>query len=573
MATMIAVAKKYLLGFADIPSVLGSKTLWGPTELESLSDSDLLKLRVEGDEKLTQQDYTGAVKLYTKCIERTIESESKELRMIFQAACSSRSECWLHLERWEDSLLDAKRVLQIDPSSVKALLCKGRALQGMGEYNLAVASLEAAVSLNPRDTATTEALDEAQKALKQSEEGVYDLSGFLLGGCLGPAPKCSDFIGPVEIQYVPHAHRGVVATRDMRPGTLILVSNAIAVSRSPTEFWSDSRISRANYNELIAQLSSQMKSSRRRMSQVCSLASTYYVGKSIPPMDMFKPGKDIEWNEFQKDMDKEQLGAVVRYNAFDAIKCTDPIPFGDVETEFNTGSGTGISAFGVWALPSFLNHSCSPNCSVMFVEKAMFVRASRDIATGEELTIAYCNLYETMENRQDSLKWWNFRCKCDRCRLEESLQQDPLEKLYDQHRRMLENGLVQEITTIVPQLERLILDLGLDAWAQNWLRAPFIEAYTAGILIHKDNDEEKIRAIHKALDIMRSVQGSDLSVLQLTSTLFRDVRRKHGDESEDYEKTEKLFLHAAEATLGEYEKGFFLDLMDARLNPSNQAFG
>ncbi len=37
----------------------------------------------------------------------------------------------------------------------------------------------------------------------------------------------------------------------------------------------------------------------------------------------------------------------------------------------------------------FINHSCSPNCWIEFVDKTIWIRASRNIRRGEELTYNY----------------------------------------------------------------------------------------------------------------------------------------------------------------------------------------
>jgi len=44
---------------------------------------------------------------------------------------------------------------------------------------------------------------------------------------------------------------------------------------------------------------------------------------------------------------------------------------------------------GLWLFPSYFNHSCFANCQRVFFGDVMFVYASRDINTGEELNFRY----------------------------------------------------------------------------------------------------------------------------------------------------------------------------------------
>jgi uncharacterized protein len=42
----------------------------------------------------------------------------------------------------------------------------------------------------------------------------------------------------------------------------------------------------------------------------------------------------------------------------------------------------------------FINHSCTPNCWFEVVDKTIWIRASRSIRSGEELTYDYCTIGE-----------------------------------------------------------------------------------------------------------------------------------------------------------------------------------
>ncbi|CAM6114381.1 unnamed protein product [Calypogeia fissa] len=79
--------------------------------------------------------------------------------------------------------------------------------------------------------------------------------------------------------------------------------------------------------------------------------------------------------------------------------------------------------WGVWLLPSLINHSCAPNCHRMIVGKTMFIRAAVPITAGEELTLPYFDIFEPLTIRNAHCKTFGFRCECPRCTFERFLGQ------------------------------------------------------------------------------------------------------------------------------------------------------
>lgn len=79
----------------------------------------------------------------------------------------------------------------------------------------------------------------------------------------------------------------------------------------------------------------------------------------------------------------------------------------------------------VWALLCAANHSCAPNAHVVFAAGSSLatVRASRPIAAGEEVTVAYNEdaVWRPLRQRRQLLDGWGFHCRCARCVAEEGL--------------------------------------------------------------------------------------------------------------------------------------------------------
>ncbi|XP_023338856.1 histone-lysine N-methyltransferase SMYD3 isoform X2 [Eurytemora carolleeae] len=79
---------------------------------------------------------------------------------------------------------------------------------------------------------------------------------------------------------------------------------------------------------------------------------------------------------------------------------------------------------GVYLLPSLLDHSCIPNCTVVFRGKELHVVATEEIPEGridEVAKISYVNSMDDTSTRQaQQLGIWYFKCDCTLC-LDKSL--------------------------------------------------------------------------------------------------------------------------------------------------------
>ena len=69
---------------------------------------------------------------------------------------------------------------------------------------------------------------------------------------------------------------------------------------------------------------------------------------------------------------------------------------------------------------SAFNHSCLPSAEFYNEGTSLRVRSVRDISAGEEVTISYVPVTETLWDRRQALwRQYKFDCECDRCILEE----------------------------------------------------------------------------------------------------------------------------------------------------------
>lgn len=76
----------------------------------------------------------------------------------------------------------------------------------------------------------------------------------------------------------------------------------------------------------------------------------------------------------------------------------------------------------VYLQTSRMNHSCQPNCAAVANGDDNVVRALKDIAAGDELTIDYGQLGDWLlfERREQLMDYWEFFCECEKCVVDEA---------------------------------------------------------------------------------------------------------------------------------------------------------
>ncbi|KAM3676380.1 histone-lysine N-methyltransferase SMYD3 isoform 5-T5 [Ammospiza maritima maritima] len=71
---------------------------------------------------------------------------------------------------------------------------------------------------------------------------------------------------------------------------------------------------------------------------------------------------------------------------------------------------------GLYPSMSLLNHSCDPNCVIVFEGYQLLLHSVREIQIGEELTISYVeSLVPTRERQKQLMRQYCFECDCPLC--------------------------------------------------------------------------------------------------------------------------------------------------------------
>ncbi|XP_053793641.1 histone-lysine N-methyltransferase SMYD3 isoform X4 [Vidua chalybeata] len=75
---------------------------------------------------------------------------------------------------------------------------------------------------------------------------------------------------------------------------------------------------------------------------------------------------------------------------------------------------------GLYPSMSLLNHSCDPNCVIVFEGYQLLLHSVREIQIGEELTISYVeSLMPTRERQKQLVRQYCFECDCPLCQNQE----------------------------------------------------------------------------------------------------------------------------------------------------------
>jgi SET domain-containing protein len=91
---------------------------------------------------------------------------------------------------------------------------------------------------------------------------------------------------------------------------------------------------------------------------------------------------------------------VIEYNGVRISKAVADERYADRSVTYLFGFGRKGDVIDGFGSAMFLNHSCDPNCETQERGGRIFIKATRDIAAGEELLYEY-NLYDSDEDTAD----------------------------------------------------------------------------------------------------------------------------------------------------------------------------
>ena len=328
-------------------------------------------IRVEGNEKFAKGDYLGAIAAYDAALKLNGSDAS---------AHANKAECYLRARVFEKALECATRALERAKGDkameLKAIYKKSMALNGMARYVDAAKTADEGSRLAdaPEDAAVRATLEkvklECEMLTAQAFTGAYDLGALYLNRMGASFRRCADYIGAVRVSKLSDGRRGLVTTSAVAAGDLLMV-------QSP--------LSSASFGKTVEQ----------------NLVRGLYEAARAHPAD-WAILKALPTSSEDEQKDAPEM-SVFRKHISAANKENAPAPESPEELAFipKVVANCAISGrrlCGVWPLPSFINHSCAPNCHRINVGQIMLVFASQNLPAGAEITMKY---YDTLMPKKD----------------------------------------------------------------------------------------------------------------------------------------------------------------------------
>ncbi|KAH9947158.1 hypothetical protein B0H21DRAFT_739825 [Amylocystis lapponica] len=344
----------------------------------------------------------------------------------------NRSEAYLRLKFYSGALADVQRVLSApgisDAFRGKALAREGKAEYARGNYQDAERKFDAWCQIHPDDKEIPAWIIRCQQRTRESRTGEYDWARLFKLSLTDPhLDDVADYQGPIEVRQVQGrgGGRGVVATRDIKVGELLLVSKPFV-----SIYEQDLRA--GGHTVAINLLTSRTESHTQSATVSHAIQKIYgnpelhalvfhlYAGPSYPSPPLSYPPAipqepiHVDMLSSNIDIDVAQLEAICSHNCFAPISLQQPhYAHGGQPQDANKAlaeEGTGL-----YLLPSLFNHACAANATRCCIGDVMLIRARESIRAGDEITIPYINHSSYEERTKDLRQWLPNGCDCWLC--------------------------------------------------------------------------------------------------------------------------------------------------------------
>uniref|UniRef100_A0AC35F0H7 SET domain-containing protein n=1 Tax=Panagrolaimus sp. PS1159 TaxID=55785 RepID=A0AC35F0H7_9BILA len=347
--------------------------------------------RQKANDCFKKEKYKDALMLYDRAIRC-----NPELPVLYL----NKSLTYLRTGAFYMAYESARLALEKGGDREKALFRMGQAAYGMREWQKAANHFVEVMKEFPMNKLASEQFKHATVRLSEQRNGKFDFKSMLLESKKEKAAiDVSDYTGPIKIANIPGKGRGIIATEDIKEGTLLAVSKAFASGYSqdfPPILFAIDLIRKEGGNAAqmlqIVRVMQNLQNNPQRAAEVYDL----YAG------DM-KQDEEIPFGI----IDAARIQKISSYNRFsskewDAEKLELP----------NEDSHLFI-------LPSYFNHSCLANANRTFYGDVMVIHATMDIKKGDEICLSYKSPMLNFTVRKEKFeKSWKFKCECQLCKID-----------------------------------------------------------------------------------------------------------------------------------------------------------
>ncbi|CAL1144921.1 unnamed protein product [Cladocopium goreaui] len=213
----------------------------------------------------------------------------------------------------------------------------------------------------------------------------------------GDSAGVEDFVGPIDVAWVPGKGRGILVQRDVPQGELLFACKAMAVAETP---------------KLVEVTCQKLRNcGREDFDAFFLLCTRRATPNDLPQLRHGKGGGVTVIPRMErKEVKREEVQAILSANAH------------ELDTSDLCCQKPGKTVSGIFLLASLVNHSCQPSAARIFLGDMMFVRAARHMRAGDEVTDGYVSVVQPATERRKAIRErYGFDLTGDRILLEEQL--------------------------------------------------------------------------------------------------------------------------------------------------------
>lgn len=374
-------------------------------------DTSVLMCKASGNAALKEKDYILARQLYTQGLQL-----SESIDEVAQDLLRNRALVNHYLGRYEEAEDDARASI-IEPRETmdsrkkslnnKALYRAGRALYGLRKFQEADAAFLSILKVTPGDKDATREHNTCVLRLHEELSGRYDFEHMSNSAAKMSRLDHADFTSNTAVRTTSSRGRGLFACKDIKAGGLVLCEKAFhAVFESEHNLYTVTNINTGTTQMgaeagLTVGTIQKLRCNPKAASRFLDLYDDGYQPKCPPTLI-----------DNTTVVDSFQVQATIEHTAF---ACPDA-PSSDVYHERQTDTSNPCGSVGVWITSAYINHQCVGNVYRSFMGDMMIIRAVRDIARDEEISIPYRDVDFSNEDSGKLLKrLWGFECDCIIC--------------------------------------------------------------------------------------------------------------------------------------------------------------
>lgn len=293
----------------------------------------------------------------------------------------------------------------------KAYHRAGMAAYNLGQFIAAQKYFEQASELQPDDTTTAECLTDTYDRVIEGSTGKFNFEAITKEVIQknDPLLDLASFISNTSIRKARGRGRGLFAVKDIKAGELVMCEQALC-----TAFGEEQGTNNIGFMFNLEHGTATMGTHTVRLTRVIhkllhrpKLTERFnelYNGDYKP-----KPTATPTEAGGLVPVDTFAVQAALELNGF-SIPSLASADLEDQDERRSTG---------VWLHASAINHDCIGNASRSFIGEMILIRATKNIAKNEEITMRYMNPNGTISDFQETLqKTWKFKCSCALCKAE-----------------------------------------------------------------------------------------------------------------------------------------------------------